>query len=290
VAFALIAAPWFVAIQWRYDGFFDYFFIEQHFRRYAQSGFNNVQPFWFFVPVLLALTLPWSLWLSPGLRLLRRDAQLASGGTSAAPRPQPALYAWWIVAVVGFFSLPSSKLIGYILPALAPLCALLGLAALRGRSWRWVMPLAALGCLTIVVAFAWKTPKSHRDLGQALGAQVQAGDRVVFVDDPFFDVPFYAGMTQPPIVLSGWDDPDIARRDNWRKELHDSARFDPQAAAQRLWHTDRAGELLCAPGTVWFVAGKAWQPPPALGELKPVYEGLHGNLLRATGGPRPGCP
>ena len=68
LAFLLVGAPWFVAMQWQYPAFFDYFFIEQHFRRYAESGFNNVQPLWFFVLVLPVLTLPWSLWLPASLR------------------------------------------------------------------------------------------------------------------------------------------------------------------------------------------------------------------------------
>jgi len=290
LAFALISVPWFVAVQARYPGFFDYFFVEQHFRRFALTGFNNVQPWWFFALALPALTLPWSLWLAPAVQLLRRGVSPRSDGTPGLPRALLALYAWWIVAVVGFFSLPSSKLIGYVLPAVAPLCTLLGLAILRGRAWRWLMPLSAAGCLILVAGVAWQSPHSHRDLGLALGARMQPGDRVVFVDDPFYDLPFYAGLTQPPIVLSRWDDPDIPRRDNWRKELHDAGRFDPGAAAQRLWRTERAAGLLCAPGTVWFLAGKGWQPPPGLEGLVRVFEGVNGDLLRTSGGQRPVCP
>ena len=290
LAFVLIAAPWFLAVQSRYPAFFDYFFVEQHFRRFAMTGFNNVQPWWFFVLALPALTLPWSLWLAPAVRLVRRGMPHGLDETPSVPRTLLALYAWWIVVVAGFFSLPSSKLIGYVLPAVAPMCALLGLAILRGRAWRWVMPLSAISCLCLVAGVVWKSPHSHRDIGLALGQGMQPGDRVVFVDDPFYDVPFYARLTQPPIVLSRWDDPDIPRRDNWRKELYDAGRFDPEAAALRLWRSDRAVELLCAPGTVWFLADKGWQAPPELGDLTRVRRGSHGDLFRATGGPRPGCP
>ncbi len=275
-----IAAPWFIAMQARYPGFADYFFVEQHFRRYTQTAFNNPQPFWFFVPVLLLSALPWSLWLPAALRRWR----------STTPALPSALYAWWVVAVVVFFSLPVSKLVGYVLPALPPLAALLGLAACRGRAWRWALPLAALACVAGVATLAWQAPHSQRDLGLALGARVQPGDRVVLVDAAFFDVPFYARLAQPPIVLSRWDDPDIPRRDNWRKELHDAARFDAQAAARQLWRTDRAAALLCARGTLWFVAAKGWQAPGDLAPLARVHEGRLADLLRAEGGPRPGCP
>lgn len=286
--FALIAAPWFVLMQMRYPGFVDYFFVEQHFRRFAQAGFNNAQPFWFYLPVLLSLTLPWSLWL-PGLARAwwarPRGAPRGAAGTGDA-----ALYAWWIVAVLGFFSLPQSKVVGYVLPALAPLAALLGAAASRGSAWRRVLPLAAAACLAVVAALAWKAPGSHRDVAQALAARAGADDRVVFVQEVFFDVPFYARLTRPPILLADWDDPQIGERDDWHKELRDAARFDPDAAAARLWPTDRAAALLCRPDTVWFIAAADWRPSPGLAGLEPVVGARHARLWRGEGGPRPGCP
>lgn len=283
--FALIAVPWFVLVQLRHPGFLDYFFVEQHLRRFAQGGFNNVQPFWFFAPVLLLLTLPWSLWLPAALR-----GPWAAGATTAPLFGSRALCAWWVVAVLGFFSLPSSKLVGYALPALAPLAALLAPAVARGRAWRWLLPLAAVLCVGLVAGVARHTPGSNRDLGVALAARLQPGDRVVLVDGAFFDVPFYAGLRQPPTVLADWDDPSIPRRDDWRKELADAARFAPEAGAQRLWRTSRAAELLCGVGRLWFVAAPGWQPPQALGPLQRVHVGRYGALLQASGRHRPGCP
>jgi len=115
LAFVAVAAPWFVAMQLRYPGFFDYFIVEQHFRRFAQTNFNNVHGTWFFIVAMPLLTLPWSAWLPAAIQRHRalRDRHVG-------------LYAWWLVAVLGFFSIPSSKLVGYALPALAPWCALLG--------------------------------------------------------------------------------------------------------------------------------------------------------------------
>ena len=198
---------------------------------------------------------------------------------------------WWLVAITGFFSMPTSKLVGYVLPALPPLCMLLGLAVARGSAWRKVLPAAAVLCVGIVAALAWQAPHSHRDLGEALARQHQPQDRVVFVDGAFFDVPFYAGLAQPPIVLSTWNDPDLPKTDNWRKELFDAGRFDPPAAARQLWRTDRAGALLCTPGTVWFITDRAWKPMPALSGLAEVYKGNNGVLWRAVvDTPPPGCP
>ncbi|KAG0772151.1 hypothetical protein G6F22_015949 [Rhizopus arrhizus] len=62
LVFAVVAVPWFVLMQLRFPGFYDYFFVYQHFQRFAASGFNNAQPFWFYLPVVAGLSLPWSLW------------------------------------------------------------------------------------------------------------------------------------------------------------------------------------------------------------------------------------
>ena len=61
--FLLIAAPWFVLMQERYPGFLHFFFVYQQFERYTAGGFNNPQPWWFYLAVLSGLALPWSLWL-----------------------------------------------------------------------------------------------------------------------------------------------------------------------------------------------------------------------------------
>ncbi len=244
LGFVLVAAPWFATMQSRYPGFFDYFFMEQHFRRFAQSTFNNVHPFWFFIVVLPALTLPWSAWLPQAAQRAwaQRDARIG-------------LLAWWVVAVVGFFSLPSSKLVGYVLPALAPWCVLLALPLVqgRGRTWPWVMGASAVVCVVIVAVFAWQAPKSNRAAALALAAQIAVGDRVVMVDEYFYDMPFDARLKAPVIIASDWADPALPTRDNWRKELFDAARFNPALGRALLRPLDPLDALLCGSGTAWFV-------------------------------------
>lgn len=268
LVFALVALPWLWAMQARFPGFLDYFIVEQHFRRYAVAGFNNAQPPYFYLWVVPLCTLPWSLWLWPAWRR----------AVAAAWRDRDervALYLWWAIAVIGFFSLPRSKLVGYVLPALAPWCALLALVLqAQGRRVRRVAVLAALGCVALVAAIAWQAPKSQRDAGLALAARVQPGDRVVFVDAFPYDVPFYADLRAPVTVLLDWDDPAIPRRDDWRKELLDAARFATPAQRRVLWPRAQVEALLCGRGTVWFLA-------PA--SSAPVAEALPGAVLDWSG-------
>ena len=280
LAFAAVAAPWFIAMQLRYPGFFDYFFVEQHFRRFAQSNFNNVHGVWFFLVVMPALTLPWSAWLPMAVRrawAARSGTRHAishgagqSAGQGAGQGSQSAtlgLYAWWVVAVIGFFSLPSSKLVGYALPALAPWCALLAMAIDRphepGRArtlvWPWVMGASALVCVAVVAVVAWKAPQSNRALALALAERMAPADRVVMVDEYFYDVPFYARLTQPVLIASDWADPALPTRDNWRKEMFDAARFDPALGRALLRPLDRLDAIACGAGAgagagaFWFI-------------------------------------
>ncbi len=252
LAFALVGLPWFVAMQLRYPGFFDYFVIEQHFRRFAQTNFNNVHGAWFFIVLVPLLTLPWSAWLPAAVRrfMAGRDATLG-------------LYAWWIVAVVGFFSIPSSKLVGYVLPALAPWCGLLalgagtGVVARRGRGWPWVMAGAAALCVLIVFAVAWKAPQSNRALAIELAGRLAPGDKVVMVDAYFYDVPFYARLAEPVVIASDWADPALPLHDNWRKEVFDAGRFDPVLAKQLLQPLNRLDALTCHAHATWFIVAPA---------------------------------
>jgi 4-amino-4-deoxy-L-arabinose transferase-like glycosyltransferase len=268
--FVALALPWFALMQLRYPGFFDYFIMEQHFRRFAQASFNNVHPAWFYVAVLPLLTLPWSGWLPASLLTVKERC----GAFSASDRSRWGLWIWWLIAVIGFFSLPSSKLVGYALPALAPWCAVLGVAVAASLStsktaWKWTLALASVACMVLVfllaspqamTALKLKPPTSSKAVAAVLAAQIGPRDRVVFVDEMFYDLPFYAGLRQPPIVASNWSDPEVPLRDNWRKELFDAARFDPVRGRELLIPIDRLNDLTCGDVAVWFVLKAASLP------------------------------
>ena len=274
---AAVALPWMLLMQQRHPGFFDYFIVEQHFRRYAGAAFNNVNGPWFYPVLLLALMLPWTAWLWPALR--------RAWATRVQDGARSGLYAWWVLAIVGFFSLPSSKLVGYVLPALAPLAALLALLLVeRPRVLKWAGSGAALVCVAVVVALAWRAPGSNRQLANALAAQMAPGDRVVFVEQYFYDIPVYARLKEPVVVVSNWADPQLPLHDDWRKELFDAARFDPERGAKLLWQPERLSELLCHAGTVWFVApDDRVEGLRALPGLVPVAAHGRAQLLRAPG-------
>src|SRR5207248_1801785 len=58
-AFCATALPWYVLCARRNADFLRVFLIEHNFKRYLTPEFQHIQPFWFYVPVLLAALLPW---------------------------------------------------------------------------------------------------------------------------------------------------------------------------------------------------------------------------------------
>jgi 4-amino-4-deoxy-L-arabinose transferase-like glycosyltransferase len=139
--------------------FIDQFFIQQHFARYVSNKYHHPQPFYFYLPVLAALMLPWTAFLVSALVGARRWHWR---GDEAEDKLRVFMFAW-VVVPVAFFSLSGSKLPGYILPAL-PGAALLAceplLNYLRGLSGRATM--RATGALLLlfaacVVGYVWRT-------------------------------------------------------------------------------------------------------------------------------------
>jgi 4-amino-4-deoxy-L-arabinose transferase-like glycosyltransferase len=248
--FAAVALPWFVLMQMRYPGFFDYFFIYQQFQRFSGTGFNNAQPFWFFVPVLLAVVLPWTLWIRP---LLTK-----AFWTQADPHGLRSLMGLWLAVVVVFFSLPASKLVGYIMPALIPLVFLLAevLAPRIEGNFSWsskqgrrasIGLVAAIAiCVTTVVVAALMPHRSNKTLGVRLHTQMSQGDTLVAINSYPFDLPFYSQHRWPAWVVGNWKNPAIAQLDNWRKELYDAGRFDPEKAGRVLISPEIWKRRMCA--------------------------------------------
>jgi 4-amino-4-deoxy-L-arabinose transferase-like glycosyltransferase len=115
-AFCLTALPWYILCARRNPDFFRIFIIEHNFKRFLTPEFQHIQPFWFYIPVILLALLPWIL-------------SAASLVVTSKLRPGPEswlnssrlFFACWAVFPVVFFTLSKSKLPGYILPSIPAL-------------------------------------------------------------------------------------------------------------------------------------------------------------------------
>jgi len=107
-----VAAPYFVAVERAAPGFSDFFWIHEHFLRYATSEASRPGPVYYFVATFLVGMLPWTFFAARLGRRLR-----FSRGDAAAPDASDLWFALWTAVILVFFSLSRSKLLPYFLPA-----------------------------------------------------------------------------------------------------------------------------------------------------------------------------
>jgi len=149
----LIAAPWFVLVSQRNPSFPGFFFVHEHFARFLTTVHQRVEPWWFFLPLLLLGVLPW---IAPCVRACRAAWLEQASGAAPAPafRPRRFLLIYCALTLV-FFSASGSKLAPYILPLIPALAALTGAAApdagqvsrLAARSGAALLLFVAVGLL-----------------------------------------------------------------------------------------------------------------------------------------------
>lgn len=118
--FLALTAPWVYLVQLKYPQFLHYFFIDQQFSRFSSTEFNNKQPWFFYYLILFVSFLPW--FFVSRFQFPKRIFQASLSPSLLA------LCLWWLISVSIFFSIPPSKLAGYILPAVAPIAILLAVA------------------------------------------------------------------------------------------------------------------------------------------------------------------
>jgi 4-amino-4-deoxy-L-arabinose transferase-like glycosyltransferase len=125
-SFCLTALPWYLLCARRNPDFFRVFIIEHNFKRFLTPEFQHIQPFWYYLPILLIAFVPWlplTIWSIATTigRLLRTEPV---NGIAQ-------LFLCFSFFCLVFFSISKSKLPGYILPAF-PLLAFVAFAESRG--------------------------------------------------------------------------------------------------------------------------------------------------------------
>ncbi|MDX6501070.1 MAG: hypothetical protein QOG23_4330 [Blastocatellia bacterium] len=118
-----IAAVWFGPMFWRYGWkFIDQFIVQHHFARFVTNKYHHPAPFYFYLIVLVALALPWTIFLGAGFFSSRRWHWR---GRTSLDRLLVFTFGWIAVPMV-FFSISESKLTAYILPVLPAVALLVG--------------------------------------------------------------------------------------------------------------------------------------------------------------------
>jgi len=131
--FTAVGAPWFVVVSLRNPSFPGFFFVHEHFTRFLTTVHQRVEPWWYFLPLLLLGVLPW---IAPLARACRRawagaaapdTAPVAGAAGGGLPQFKPLKFLLIYAAVtLAFFSASGSKLAPYILPMLPVLAVVTG--------------------------------------------------------------------------------------------------------------------------------------------------------------------
>src|SRR5277367_2124493 len=59
--YLVVMLPWYIVVQMRNPEFFRVFILEHNLARFSQDVYHHHQPFWFYLPVFLLATMPWTL-------------------------------------------------------------------------------------------------------------------------------------------------------------------------------------------------------------------------------------
>ncbi len=177
---ALVALPWY-GLELLVEGqpFFNSFFGYHNLQRFAGVVNNHLQPWWFFLPVLLVASLPF-----PPLLLLGLGNAVGQGRAPLPPQTSLLRFACcWLLSVFLFFTLAATKLPSYWIPATPAAGLLMALAAQqliagpwRGcRRWVVLITLALQGLLSVglVAADRW-VPLIHEPELPSLPAELLA--------------------------------------------------------------------------------------------------------------------
>ena len=112
--FCVVALPWYVLVQLRNPQFFRVFILEHNLARFGTNMFHHPEPFWYYVPVALLSWVPWVLFVvAAGSWAIRKMRESGADALNT-------FLLIWVVTVVVFFSISTSKLPGYILPGIPP--------------------------------------------------------------------------------------------------------------------------------------------------------------------------
>ena len=150
-----VAAVWYGPVIHRHGWkFIDEFIIQHHFARYLTNKYHHPEPFYFYGPVLIAYSFPWTIFLAAAFISARRWKWR---GGNALDRLRVLAFVWVIVPII-FFSLSGSKLTTYILPVLPAAALLIGdritqfLGEQRGDT---VIRLTGLFLISLAVIGGW---------------------------------------------------------------------------------------------------------------------------------------
>ncbi len=135
----------------------------EYIMRYL-GGFGTMRPWYYYIPQIFLLTLPWSVFLPAGLWVMWKSAAKHSRDIPKSQNLQAILYvALWLIVDFIFFSISKGKRAHYILPILPPaiLVSVLGMMASKdrllaeGKKFQKVIKISTVAIVVVILAIGW---------------------------------------------------------------------------------------------------------------------------------------
>ncbi|WP_122499567.1 lipid IV(A) 4-amino-4-deoxy-L-arabinosyltransferase [Pseudomonas viridiflava] len=152
-----VCLPWVLTVHAQEPDYWRFFFWHEHVRRFAGEDAQHAQPVWFYLPTLIAASLPWALLLPVTFKQAWQQRH----------QPDIGFLLMWTLLPLAFLSLSRGKLPTYILPCLLPLALLMANALVERLRNGQVAALRLNGGFNAVVALVgllvllylqWKNP------------------------------------------------------------------------------------------------------------------------------------
>lgn len=158
-----ICLPWALAIHHQEPDFWQFFFWNEHIRRFSAADAQHTQPWWFYLPILLAASLPWAALLPNTLIDACKQRR----------EPLTGFLLLWLLLPLAIFSLNKGKLPTYIMPCLLPLALLMGHAVVSWREQAKGRILRINGLLNVLLAVAGLVGLAYLQLSRAVYANTE---------------------------------------------------------------------------------------------------------------------
>ena len=112
--FSVVVCPWLILAQKENSDFLWFFFVREHFLRFTTKMHGKTEPFYFYVPIIIAGIIPWIFYLIKAWN--NKYIKESFFGSD-----ENKLLMVWFLLIFTFYTVSSSKLPTYIAPVFMPM-------------------------------------------------------------------------------------------------------------------------------------------------------------------------
>jgi 4-amino-4-deoxy-L-arabinose transferase-like glycosyltransferase len=117
--FLITVCPWLILAQAENHDFLWFFFVREHFLRFTTKMHGKTEPFYYYLPIILGGTIPWSVYLIKAWKNKFIQGSLCHINENR-------LLIVWLLFIFLFYTISSSKLATYIAPLFVPMAVFAG--------------------------------------------------------------------------------------------------------------------------------------------------------------------